>query len=100
MFSIQDEKPSLFSSFAASASYSVTGDSISMQAFFPLYCTTCMKPFSSKKDYQGHMNSRHYGVKPYVCNKCGKGFAYIQSMQRHFRMSKMCAKDSCESGNM
>ncbi|KAH9510184.1 hypothetical protein Btru_043695 [Bulinus truncatus] len=47
------------------------------------YCIPCGKAFCGKKDYDGHMNTRHYGLRPHKCLHCGKSFAYQQSLRRH-----------------
>ncbi|XP_059147045.1 zinc finger protein 54-like isoform X24 [Physella acuta] len=47
------------------------------------YCLLCRKAFCGKKDYDGHMNTRHYGLRPHICSSCGKSFAYQQSLRRH-----------------
>ncbi|XP_055898646.1 uncharacterized protein LOC106079054 isoform X16 [Biomphalaria glabrata] len=47
------------------------------------YCIPCGKAFCGKKDYDGHMNTRHYGLRPHICLRCGKSFAYQQSLRRH-----------------
>ncbi|XP_055595426.1 zinc finger protein 501-like [Uranotaenia lowii] len=45
-------------------------------------CDTCKRVFRSEMRYQGHMRT-HQGLKPAVCNYCGKDFMKYNNLQRH-----------------
>ena len=51
----------------------------------PLYhCTVCPKSFKIKRGLEEHMNV-HSGATPFMCDKCGKGFATNSSWYKHKR---------------
>lgn len=51
-----------------------------------LKCHICGKSMYNKMNLEGHIN-QHNGVKPHVCNFCGKTFSYRQSLCAH---DKLC----------
>ena len=46
-------------------------------------CPYCEKSFQFRNDYLGHLNSKHFNLRPYVCKFCSKSFPYSQSLRRH-----------------
>ena len=42
----------------------------------------CNKLLITQDDYEEHMN-HHMGLKPYMCNKCGKGYKNKSSLNSH-----------------
>ncbi|XP_049774994.1 zinc finger protein 599-like [Schistocerca cancellata] len=46
-------------------------------------CEHCDKAFMTKHSYEMHIKAIHEGIKPYVCEVCGKTFAYANSIKTH-----------------
>ena len=49
-------------------------------------CTLCEMTFSSEKKLNIHMGHRHMGIKPFVCEYCGKGFPMNSGLVSHRRV--------------
>lgn len=46
-------------------------------------CKYCGKNYWNKTDCEGHINTHHLNLKPYVCRVCSVPFCYKQSLKRH-----------------
>ena len=55
-------------------------------------CDICSKTFISKSRLEEHMNT-HTGAKPFICDKCGKGFQNDSNRRNHFKNAHKDAKD-------
>lgn len=47
-----------------------------------LVCNMCGKSFKHSGHFKGHMNV-HFGLKPYLCQYCGKSYHKITALQTH-----------------
>ncbi|XP_055895441.1 zinc finger and SCAN domain-containing protein 4-like isoform X13 [Biomphalaria glabrata] len=56
------------------------------QSYKNFACSFCQKCFSTQRDLEGHMNSRHLNKKPFVCEKCKKKFSHRTSFNSHKRI--------------
>ncbi|XP_071450201.1 zinc finger protein 271-like [Hetaerina americana] len=46
-------------------------------------CVLCPQTFSRKENLERHLKSVHAGLKPYVCNCCGKRFGRAEQCRKH-----------------
>ena len=46
-------------------------------------CPSCNKLFWNRSDCEGHVNSKHLGLKPFKCRVCHKQFGYKNSWKFH-----------------
>lgn len=59
-------------------------------------CQYCLKRFWNKADCQGHINTQHLKLKPFICRKCSVSFSYKQSLKSH---ELLCQADLLCSSN-
>ncbi|XP_017038160.1 zinc finger protein weckle [Drosophila kikkawai] len=54
-------------------------------------CPHCEKRFTTPGTLKRHIEGVHKGIKPFVCDLCGKGFKYITGLKDH----KLVHTDEC-----
>ena len=47
-----------------------------------LSCKTCNRRYETAEELSRHMKSHD---KPYICDQCGEGFSYMQTMKAHIK---------------
>ncbi|XP_076460738.1 uncharacterized protein LOC143293577 isoform X30 [Babylonia areolata] len=68
--------------YALNQSYWVTGPSHEVKQS-AIKCQYCGRTFKSNRLCTGHINAHHLFRKPFICEKCNKGFSYETSLVNH-----------------
>ena len=58
-------------------------------------CNECEKAYYSQSHLKVHINAQHTGIKPYVCDICGKAYARSDSRSAHRRLHFGIKKFKC-----
>ncbi|KAM8934296.1 zinc finger protein Gfi-1b [Pelodytes ibericus] len=64
------------------------------------HCVKCSKVFSTSHGLEVHVRRSHSGIRPFVCDICGKSFGHAVSLEQHLNVHsqersfecKMCGK--------
>ncbi|KAM3910700.1 zinc finger protein Gfi-1b isoform 1-T2 [Leptodactylus fuscus] len=64
------------------------------------HCVKCSKVFSTSHGLEVHVRRSHSGIRPFVCETCGKSFGHAVSLEQHLNVHsqersfecKMCGK--------
>eukprot|EP00116_Pleurobrachia_bachei_P010767 sb/3471029/ len=62
----------------------------------PFHCDICEKTFKKQCHVKDHKDRVHLGIKPHVCQVCGKGFADKRDLTRHTLVHTGEKLNACE----
>ena len=76
---MEDQMTSGFTKTYDKALYGMVGGKLTLKEH---QCAFCTKLFMWKSDLKKHERV-HTGERPYICNRCGRGFTQVQHMYTH-----------------
>lgn len=56
-------------------------------------CIQCEKTFSKRSNLVRHIDTKHFGLRPFQCDKCSKRFGHRNHLRRH--VAKLHARSVC-----